>query len=225
MIPPRPIEAVVFDMDGLILDTETIYREVMMEAAGAHGAELPDAVFLAMVGLPADSSRRVALDHFGDDFAYDLWLSHVVELAHDRLAEGAPLKAGVVELLDRLDELRLPRAIATSSSRAGVERHLRPAGLFDRFDVVIAAGDYAMGKPHPDPFLTAAARLGVKPEACLALEDSHNGVRAAHAAGMMTVMVPDLLPATDEMRALAMLVLGGLHEVAKRLFPRAGHAS
>jgi HAD superfamily hydrolase (TIGR01509 family) len=219
MMPPRAIEAVVFDMDGLILDTETIYREVMMEAAGVHGAELPDAVFLAMVGLPADSSRLVALDHFGQNFPYEPWIDHVSELAHARLADGAPLKAGVVELLDRLDAIGLPRAIATSSSRAGVERHLRPAGLLDRFDAVIAAGDYAKGKPHPDPFLTAAARLGLKPELCLALEDSHNGVRAAHAAGMMTVMVPDLLPATDEMRALAMLVLGSLHEVAERLFP------
>jgi HAD superfamily hydrolase (TIGR01509 family) len=219
MIPPRAIEAVVFDMDGLILDTETIYREVMMEAAGAHGAELPDAVFLAMVGLPADSSRLVALDHFGEDFPYEPWIGRVSELAHARLADGAPLKAGVVELLDRLDALGLPRAIATSSSRAGVERHLRPAGLLDRFHAVVAAGDYAKGKPHPDPFLAAATRLGVRPERCVALEDSHNGVRAAHAAGMMTVMVPDLLPATDEMRALAMMVLGSLHEVAGRLFP------
>jgi HAD superfamily hydrolase (TIGR01509 family) len=219
MIPPHAIEAVVFDMDGLILDTETIYREVMMEAAGAHGAELPDAVFLAMVGLPADSSRLVALDHFGDDFPYEPWIGRVSDLAHARLADGAPLKAGVVELLDRLDMLGLPRAIATSSSRAGVERHLQPAGLLDRFNAVVAAGDYVRGKPHPDPFLAAAAHLGVRPEQCLALEDSHNGVRAAHAAGMMTVMVPDLLPATDEMRALAMMVLGSLHEVAERLFP------
>lgn len=219
MSAPRAIRAVVFDMDGLILDTETIYRDVMMEAASARGAELPDAVFLAMVGLPAESSRGIALDHFGQDFAYDPWIDHVVELAHARLANGAPLKAGVVELLDRLDVAGIPRAVATSSSRAGAERNLRPGGLFDRFDAVVGAGDYAMGKPHPDPFLTAADRLGVAPEHCLALEDSHNGVRAAHAAGMMTVMVPDLLPATAEMRALAFAVCDSLHEVVERFFP------
>jgi HAD superfamily hydrolase (TIGR01509 family) len=219
MIPPRAVKAVIFDMDGLLLDTEIIYREVMMETAAARGAELPEAVFLAMVGLPAESGRAVAVGHFGEDFAYDPWLEHVSDLAHARMADGAPLKAGVVELLDRLDALAIPRAIATSSSAAGAERNLRPGGLYDRFDAVIGAGDYDRGKPHPDPFLTAAARLGVVPEHCLALEDSHNGVRAAHAAGMMTVMVPDLLPATDEMRALTLAVLPSLHAVAERLFP------
>jgi beta-phosphoglucomutase-like phosphatase (HAD superfamily) len=86
-----------------------------------------------------------------------------------------------------------------------------------RFHAVIAAGDYARGKPHPDPFLTAARRLGVAPADCLALEDSHNGVRAAAAAGMMTVMVPDLLPATPEMRALTVAVVDSLHDVAALL--------
>ena len=88
-----------------------------------------------------------------------------------------------------------------------------PSGILPRFHAVVAAGDYARGKPNPDPFLTAADRLGVAPEACLALEDSHNGVRAAHAAGMMTVMVPDLLPVTDEMRGLCLAIAKSLHEV------------
>ena len=89
-----------------------------------------------------------------------------------RLADGAPVKTGVSELLDHLDTLCLPRAIATSSGREAVERHLVPAGLYARFDAVIAAGDYARGKPHPDPFLAAAGRLGVDASLCLALEDS-----------------------------------------------------
>ena len=91
--------------------------------------------------------------------------------------------------------------------------HLGPSGILPRFQAVIARGDYARGKPHPDPFLTAAAALGVDPADCLALEDSHNGVRAASAAGMMTVMVPDLLEATAEMRGLCVAVRASLHEV------------
>jgi len=119
----------------------------------------------------------------------------------------------VVELLDHLDAAAVPRAIATSSSHAAVQRTLGPSGILPRFDAVVAAGDYARGKPNPDPFLTAAARLDMPPEDCLALEDSHNGVRAAHAAGMMTVMVPDLLEATDEMRAKCLAIAESLHHV------------
>jgi len=214
---PRPVEAVIFDMDGLIVDTEAVFRDVMMKASLARGVELPLDVFLAMVGLPHDSSRHIALAHFGADFDYDPWIAHAWELARARLEAGAPVKAGVGELLDRLDAVGLPRAIATSSRRETVESHLGPPGLLARFQAVVAAGDYVRGKPHPDPFLTAAARLGVPPTACLALEDSHNGVRAAAAAGMMTVMVPDLLPATEEMRGLCVAVCADLHGVAALL--------
>ena len=212
---PRPVKAVVFDMDGLLIDTEVVYREVMAEAATLMGEELPEAVFLKMVGLPNAAGRAVILDHFGPGFSFDGWMAHVSELAHVRLAEGAPLKAGVVELLDYLDVLGLPRAIATSASHDGVARTLGPSGLVPRFNTVVAAGDYARGKPSPDPFLVAAARLCVAPADCLALEDSHNGVRAAAAAGMMTVMAPDLLPATAEMRSLTVAVVASLHEVTR----------
>ena len=119
--------------------------------------------------------------------------------------------------LDRLDELRLPRAIATSSSHDAVYRQLTPHDLLHRFGAIVANGDYKRGKPFPDPFLVAAERLGVAPRDCLALEDSHNGVRAAHAAGMMTIMVPDLLEATDEMRDLCVTIAETLHEVREML--------
>ena len=210
---PRAVKAVVFDMDGLLVDTEAVFRDVMMASSAAHGVDLPDAVFLRMVGLPEHASRAVAMAHFGDDFDYEPWLAHAWELADVRIEAGVPLKAGAGELLDALDRMSLPRAIATSSRHATVERHLRPAGLYGRFDAVIAAGDYERGKPCPDPFLVAAARLGVAPADCLALEDSHNGVRAAHAAGMMTVMVPDLLPATPEIVGLCAAVAASLHDV------------
>ena len=121
----------------------------------------------------------------------------------DRGVTRLALKPGVVELLDVLDELRLPRAIATSSSHRTVRHHLAAHDLAGRFDAVVGSGDYAAGKPAPDPFLTAAERLGVEPRRCLALEDSHNGIRAASAAGMMTIMVPDLLEPTEEIRGSA----------------------
>jgi len=200
MTLPRRVEAVVFDMDGLLVDTESMFRDVLMEVSRRRGAHLPFEVFQRMVGLQHEASRAVAMAHFGEDFDYEPWIADAWEMAHAHTAVGVAVKAGVVELLDYLDAAGIPRAIATSSGHPSVTRTLGPSGLLERFQTIIAAGDYARGKPNPDPFLTAAARLGVAPAQCLALEDSHNGVRAAHAAGMMTVMVPDLLEPTDEMR-------------------------
>ncbi len=136
---------------------------------------------------------------------------------HECMKASLALKAGVVELLDRLDELRLPRAICTSSDHAAVEHNLGLHALLGRFDAVIALGDYAESKPSPDPYLRAAEVLGVAPADCLALEDSHAGVRAAVAAGMRTVMVPDLLPATEDVRGMCEWVARDLHEVRTRL--------
>ena len=213
MTLPRRVDAVVFDMDGLLVDTESMFRDVMMETSRRRGVHLPVEVFLRMVGLQHEASRAVAMAHFGDDFDYEPWIADAWALAHARTAVGVAVKEGVVELLDYLDAAEIPRAIATSSGHPSVNRTLGPAGLLERFQTIIAGGDYARGKPNPDPFLTAAARLGVDPVACLALEDSHNGVRAAHAAGMMTIMVPDLLEATEEMRSLCVAVSETLHEV------------
>jgi HAD superfamily hydrolase (TIGR01509 family) len=172
--------------------------------------------------------RQQLLDHYGPDLAVDR-LSEISRRIFRELTETREiLKPGVRELLDVLDELRLPRAVATSSARATVERHLSRHALVDRFHGIAAHGDYARHKPHPDPFLKAAELLGVDPRACLAIEDSHHGVRSASSAGMMTIMVPDLLPATDEICALCLHVVPDLHAVRRLLsgsasgFPAAG---
>ena len=210
---PRQIRAVVFDMDGLLVDTEVLIRDLMMKLAPQFGAELPDHVFQQMVGLPSAASDAIQRAHFGPDFPYEALEAEMTVQVRAAMEIGVALKAGVVELLDHLDAAKIPRAVCTSSSHGAVRRTLGPSGIIPRFDAIIAAGDYARGKPNPDPFLTAAARLGVAPEDCLALEDSHNGVRAAHAAGMMTVMVPDLLAPTDEMREKCHAIVVSLHHV------------
>ena len=200
-------------MDGLLFDTETLYGEAILTAAAEVGCTMSRDVFLQLIGRSREVNHRFLLEHYGAGYPLEAliaaWGRHFRALA----AAGLPLKPGAAELLDLLDELRLPRAIATSSTHATVRGHLGSHGLTDRFHGVVAHGDYANGKPAPDPFLKAAERLGVAPALCLALEDSHNGVRSASAAGMMTIMVPDLIPPTEEIRGLCTHIVLDLHDV------------
>src|SRR5476649_2912837 len=213
MTLPRPVAAVVFDMDGLLFDTEKLYAQAALSAARQVGCELSMDVFHRIVGTTLQENRRVLLAHYGDSYPFEelrvIWAQHFQVLAETDLA----LKPGALELLDLLDRLALPRAIATSSSHATVWHHLSSHDLVGRFHEVVAHGDYLASKPAPDPFLKAAERLCVDPRDCLALEDSLNGVRSASAAGMMTVMVPDLIQPTEEIRGLCAVVAAGLGDV------------
>ncbi|MEO8812179.1 MAG: HAD family phosphatase [Caulobacteraceae bacterium] len=212
ILPYRP-SAVIFDMDGLLFDTEALWQEALLSAAAECGHKIPDDVFNKSIGVRRSQCGGLFLAHFGDDFLFDdfhaKWSRHFWTIAGNRLT----LKPGATELLKILDQFRLPCAIATSSSRTTVEHHLASQSLMDRFDQIICRDDYENGKPAPDPFLKAAERLRVEPRICLALEDSHVGVRSASAAGMMTVMVPDLLEPTGEDCALCVLVARDLHQV------------
>ena len=124
-----------------------------------------------MVGLPAHASDELARAHFGEHVDLAAFNAEVTRRVTDRLIAGVALKQGVIELLDLLDELNLPRAIVTSSSHETVEAHLGQTGIAPRFHAVIARGDYIRGKPHPDPFLRAAEVLKRPPARCLVLED------------------------------------------------------
>ena len=214
---PRPPAAVVFDMDGLLFDTERLYGKAILTAAAEVGCPMSHDIFLQLIGRSREVNHAFLISHYGPDYPLETliatWGRHFRELA----AVGLPLKPGAIELLDLLDDLSLPRAIATSSTHATVKANLLVHSLTDRFHDVVAHGDYASGKPAPDPFLKAAERLGVAPALCLALEDSHNGVRSASAAGMMAVMVPDLIPATDEIERLCTHVVADLHHVRRML--------
>jgi HAD superfamily hydrolase (TIGR01509 family) len=219
MTLPRKAHAVVFDVDGLILDNEFIYRDAMIAAAGDGGHDLTLELYLTTVGLSTEATRTVLSDHLGKSFDFDGFCTAASRRFHEMAASQLRLKAGVIELLNVLDGIGLPRAVATSSCREDVQRYLTACGLLDRFQAVVVQGDYARGKPNPDPFLKAAERLGTEPACCLALEDSYNGVRAASSAGMMTIMVPDLLPPTPEMERLCTCIVRDLHQVCTLMKP------
>ena len=210
---PRAIEAVVFDMDGLLIDSEIVVRAAVTRAVARVGHDLPPEVFARSLGCSALQAMAVMMDHFGPDFPMDRYLEVEEDEIRQAMAAGVALKAGVTELVGHIEARGLPFALATSSSRASAEQHLTRHGLWDRFAATVGREDVTRHKPNPDPYLEAARRLGLPPTACLALEDSHNGVRAAHAAGMMVVMVPDILEPTTEMHGLCVRIAADLHEV------------
>lgn len=209
-----PFDAVVFDMDGLLLDSESIALLGMQDAALEQGIDMPAELRRQMIGMPADSCRKLVADRYGSAVDIERLFASATRHLEGYVQSGAlRVKPGVRALLDALDRLRLPRAIATSSGRRRAQHHLEIVGLFDRMDTVVTRDDVARGKPHPDLYLEAARRLGLAPSRCLAFEDSYNGVHAAAAAGMPVIMVPDLLTPTAEMYATALSVLGSLEEV------------
>lgn len=210
---PRRIDAVVFDMDGLLLDTETVYRAAMIEAGTVFGVEFTGATYASLVGKTTPEGVVMLQALYGESFPVRAYYERVWSDVEDLLAAETRLKAGVVEILDYLDDLGLPRGIATSNGMPSVEKYLGRFDLLHRFNAVVAHQDVTRHKPNPDPYLLAAQRIGVDPAHCLALEDSHPGVRAAHAAGMMTVMVPDILDPNEEMHDKCVHIADSLHHV------------
>jgi len=191
---PHAPQAVIFDMDGLLFDTEALYQQAYLEAARLGGYDVPADVIRLTIGMPWVRGRGLMLQQLGEQFPIDDYYTRMTDRFVELSATELRLKPGVLELLDVLDDLGLPRCIATSSAHATVQDHLSAHELTHRFHAVIGHGDYENSKPAPDPYLVAARRLGIPAAACLALEDSHGGVRSASAAGMMTIMVPDLVP-------------------------------
>ena len=201
-------------MDGLLFDTEALYQQAFLEAAKLGGYDVSADVIRLAIGMPWVRGRGLMLQQLGEPFPIDEYYARMTDRFEALSATELRLKPGVFELLDLLDDLDLPRAIATSSAHETVGDHLSAHQLTHRFPVIIGHGDYRHSKPSPDPYLLAAERLATPAGFCLALEDSHNGVRSASAAGMMTIMVPDLVPPNAEISALCVLVAESLHEVA-----------
>lgn len=197
--------ALVFDMDGVILDTESLVRRCWHLLAPEYGLDAGDLdqVFLSTVGTTHMYTGEILRTHYGADFPSEQFNSHVSRTFHAIAdTDGIPVKPGVRALLDWAKNAGFRIGLASSTREVTIRRELEHAQLYHCFDHVIGGDRIARSKPYPDIYEAACRALAVLPADAFAIEDSYNGIRAAAAAGMRPVMVPDLLPPTDEMRTL-----------------------
>lgn len=210
MTLPRQPLAVVFDLDGTLIDSEALVREAHLAVCREFGVTMTDAQFLSLVGMHREANDIMLKHYYGEDFPLERFIEGTRAFVGTRVA---PLKPGATELMKALDSLAVPYGLATSSRRPWVDRHFDAHKLAERFSAIVTRQDVVNGKPDPEPYIKASALLGVATANVLALEDSLPGVRSAHAAGCMTIMIPDLLPADDEMRGKALHIATSLHDV------------
>ena len=197
------VKAVIFDMDGLMFDTERLWDTLWEPACKELGLPLPEDMDKFQAGgrgLAGDNLRRHVAEYIPGD--PQKVLDKVWQLADIRFAQGVPCKKGLKELLSTLEDMGLPRIVASSSPRNMIETNLQTTGTARYFHDIVCGNEVKLCKPAPDIFLEAARRIKVDIHDCMVLEDSHNGIRAGHASGAETVMVPDLMQPTEEIQKL-----------------------
>lgn len=205
------ISAVIFDMDGLMVDTEPMYQASWRRAAQELGYDIDDVLYERFVGRPTRVCEDILVEHFGPAFPLSAFQTRWPVLWRDEVERcGITLKPGLTEMLDYLTG-RLPIAVATSSEAEYAELTLGRAGIRDRFQVIVSGDQVSRGKPAPDIYLEAASRLQIPASECIALEDSEAGIRAVRSAGMIGVLVPHW-PASPEAKQAATSVAPSLHE-------------
>lgn len=208
-------QAAVFDMDGLLFDTERLYQQSWTEIAKRLGYEPNPGFPVAICGTSGPVALQTIHRFYPETDAQAFWDAGVAWV-NRALEQSVPKKPGVDEILRCFQEAGMRLAVASSSDRDMVESNLRRAGIASCFDTVLCGGEVARGKPAPDIFLEAARRLGCAPQDCYVFEDGVNGVRAGLAAGCATVMIPDLIQPPEELRIQCLAVCSSLLEACDR---------
>jgi len=210
---PHLPQAVIFDMDGLLIDTVPLYVEAMVQAGGDIGFPLSPEYIMSLVGLLGNELEKQIFNDHGVNFPMVKFLNAMSIRLEPLLTKKVNLKLGVRELIEKLSEEKIPLGIATSMKNDAARSQLKIHNLTEFFLSIVGRDDVVNSKPHPDIHLKVASNLGVPPKFCVVLEDSFNGVKAAHAAGAMTIMVPDILQPTKEVEKLCVCVVSDLYQV------------
>lgn len=214
----KTVRAVIFDMDGVIFDSEKLVIECWNVVAETYGIENIEAACRECLGLNREAAKKKMIMRYGPDFPYDTYKQEMADLFHNRYSGGRlPLKPGVVELLTYLKNYQIKIALASSTRSQVVMAELRDAGILGYFDQVVCGDMVERSKPAPDIFLKACELLQVEPGQAYAVEDSYNGIRSAYNGGLQPIMVPDLAEPTEEMKELAVTILPTLLDVMEFL--------
>lgn len=206
--------AVIFDMDGVIFDSERLVLECWKEIAKRENIKDMEEVFRRCIGTNKQKTKEILLEHYGQEFDYDTFRKEASNLFHSRYGDGRlPMKIGVKELLSYLKEQGVRIGLASSTRYEVVHQELKDAGILPYFESLTCGDMVKQSKPEPEIFLKACESLSVDAKEAIAIEDSFNGIRSAYRAGMFPIMVPDMIPPNEEMKQLAGKIFNNLVEV------------
>lgn len=211
-------KAVIFDMDGLMFDTERLSKKLWQQLGAERGYNFEDDFFDEMVGLDLEDTKESFKENYGQDFPYLEMREQKNELLKKHVKEkGIPLKDGLLETIDYLKHNQYLLAVASSSYKEKIEFYLDSISIKDKFDYIIGGDDVEKSKPDPEIFIKAVKGLGVRPEEALVLEDSAHGVLAANRAGVRVILIPDLVEHSPEIEKLVYKKLNNLTELIAEL--------
>ncbi|WED24505.1 HAD family phosphatase [Vibrio sp. JC009] len=206
-------KALLFDMDGLIFDTEGLYKKAWQRAAGDQGLDLNDEFYQNFIGVQDPACEQLMVSHFGERLNLPLFQKQRDQYVKELKQKPVPYKPGFKDLFETAKEQNIKCALVTSSFLKDVEHHFADSGYLEQFDTLITAEKVTNGKPAPDCYLMACSELKIAPETCLVLEDSNNGMQSGLDAGCSAAMIPDLLPPREDIKERATHIFASLEDV------------